>query len=89
MPFGLAKFKRFAMEVWRVNPEGKSDKEIAEEGILAMENWMRKLGVAMNLSALGAREDMIEGIADATFILKGGYKILDRAEVVEILKESM
>ena len=32
---------------------------------------------------------MIEGIADATFILEGGYKILTRDEVVKILKESM
>ncbi len=32
-PFGLAKFKRFAMNVWDVNPEGKSDKQIAAYGI--------------------------------------------------------
>ena len=34
-------------------------------------------------------EDMIEGIADATFILNGGYKVLDHDEVVQILKASM
>ena len=32
---------------------------------------------------------MIEGIADATLILNGGYKVLDRDEVVNILKASM
>ena len=32
---------------------------------------------------------MIEGIADATFILNGGYKVLDHAEVIQILKASM
>ena len=32
---------------------------------------------------------MIEGIADATFILKGGYKVLTRDEVVAILKASL
>lgn len=32
---------------------------------------------------------MIDGIADATFLLEGGYKVLSRKEVVEILKESL
>ena len=32
---------------------------------------------------------MIEGIADSTYIMKGGYKILDRRDVVSILKESL
>ncbi len=89
LPYGLQKFKRFAIEVWGVNKEGKTDEEIANEGLAAMEKWMKKLGVAMHLSELGATEDMVEGIADATFILDGGYKVLDRAEVVQILKESL
>ena len=89
MPYGLAKFKRFATEIWGVNAEGKADEEIANAGLAEMEKWMKKIGVAMRLSELGATEDMIEGIADATFILDGGYKILDRAEVVEILRESL
>ena len=89
MPYGLPKFVRFAKEVWGVNPEGKTDEEIAKEGLAKMEEWMRTLGVAMNLSELGATEDMIKGIADATLILDGGYKVLDRGEVVSILKESL
>ena len=89
LPYGLAKFKRFAINVWNVNAEGKSDEEVAREGLKAMESWMRELGLAMNLTELGATEDMIEGIAGATLILKGGYKVLDHEEIVQILKESL
>lgn len=89
LPYGLPKFKCFAIEVWKVNLEGKTDEEVAEEGLKAMEDWMKELGLAMNISELGATEDMIDGIADATFILKGGYKVLSREEVVTILKESL
>ncbi|WP_278742317.1 iron-containing alcohol dehydrogenase [Mitsuokella jalaludinii] len=89
LPYGLPKFKRFAIEVWKVNPEGKADEEIAEEGLKAMEDWMKELGLAMKISELGATKDMIDGIADATFLLEGGYKVLSRKEVVEILKESL
>lgn len=89
MPYGVTKFKRFATEVWGVDANGKTDRQIAEEGLSAMESWMKTIGVAMNLAELGATEDMIEGIADATFIFDGGYKKLEREEVVKILKESL
>lgn len=89
MPYGLKKFARFATEVWGIVREGKNDEQLAEEGLSAMESWMKDIGLVMNLKDLGATEDMIEGIADATFILDGGYKVLDRNDVVEVLKESM
>jgi alcohol dehydrogenase YqhD (iron-dependent ADH family) len=86
MPYGLPKFVRFAKEVWGVDSEGKTDTEVANEGLEKLENWMKQIGVAMNLSELGVTEDMIEAIADATIILDGGYKELDRDDVVEVLK---
>lgn len=89
LPYGLPKFKRFAIEVWKVNPEGRTDEEIAEEGLKAIEDWMKELGLAMKISELGATKDMIDGIADATLLLEGGYKVLKREEVVAILKESL
>ena len=89
MQYGLEKFKRFAVHVWDVNPEGKSDQQIAEEGLEAMEGWMKELGLVMNITDLGATEGMIEGIADVTTILPGGYKALERQEIINILKESL
>ena len=50
---------------------------------------MKELGLVMNLTELGASEDMVEGIADSTIILKGGYKVLTRDEVAEILRQSL
>lgn len=89
MPYGLKKFVRFAKEVWGVSSEGKSDEKVAEEGLVAMENWMKTLGVAMSLSELGATEDMIDGITEGTLILEGGYKVLTKDEIRNILKESL
>lgn len=89
LPYGLQRFKRFAINVWGVPTTNKSDEKIARDGLKAMENWMKKLGLVMNLTDLGATADMIDGIADATFIKEGGYKILNRAEIVEILKKSL
>ena len=89
MPYGLKKFARFATEVWGISPDGKTDEQLAEAGLAAMENWMKELGLVMKISELGVTDDMIEGIADGTIILDGGYKVLDRDEVVKVLKASM
>ena len=89
MPYGMKKFARFAAEVWGISRDSKTDEQLANEGLYAMENWMKEIGLVMNLKDLGATENMIEGIADATFILNGGYKVLDHDEVIQILKASM
>ena len=88
-PYGLKKFKRFAENVWNVNPDGKTDEEIAREGLDRMEAWMREIGLVLNIRDLGVTEDMIEPIADGTFILDGCYKVLTHEEIVNILKESL
>ncbi len=85
----IAKFARFATEVWKINPDGRSGEELAYAGLEAMENWMKELGLVMNLTELGASEDMVEGIAGSTIILKGGYKVLTREEVADILRQSL
>lgn len=89
LPYGVQKFKRFAVNVWDVDAEGKTDEQTAQEGLAAMESWMKELGLVMNISELGADEGMIEGIADGTIIMPGGYKVLEHDEIVEILKESL
>ena len=88
-PYGLNKFVRFAQNVWGVENGNKTAEQVAEEGLSAMESWMKELGLVMNIGELGATEDMLEGIADGTFIMEGGYKVLTKAEVLDILKESL
>lgn len=89
MPYGLAKFKRYAINIWNVSPEDKTDEEIALEGLSCMESWMKEIGLVMNIRDLGVTDDMIEGIAKGSFIMDGGYKVLNHDEIVEILKDSM
>ena len=89
LPYGLEKFRRYAVHVWDVNPEGKSDEAIAKEGLDRMEAYMRELGLVMEIGELGVTEEMLEGIADGTILMDGGYKLLSHGEIVSILKESM
>lgn len=89
MDAGLPKFVRFAKNVWNVDPDGKTDKEIALEGLSKMEEWMKELGLSMNLREIGATEDMLDDMVNATLIMEGGYKILNKNDIREILKASM
>lgn len=89
MDAGLAKFVRFAENVWGIAAEGKSDREIALAGLYAMEQWMRELGLAMSLTEIGVTDEMLDDIVNGTFIMDGGYKILTKDDVREIIKQSM
>lgn len=89
LPYGVKKFARYAVNVWGIDPEGKTDEQTALEGLEAMERYMREIGLVMNITELGVTESMIDGIADSTLIMTGGYKVLTRGEVVEILHRSL
>ena len=89
MPYGLKKFARYAKAVWDVRSEGKSDGQIAAEGLDRMEAWMKSIGLVMNITDLGANESMLDGIVKSTLIMEGGYKVLTRDDVRAILKASL
>jgi alcohol dehydrogenase YqhD (iron-dependent ADH family) len=88
MPYGVHKFRRFATEVFGVDTTGKTDEQVAAEGLDAMEAWMRELGLAMTVGEVGLTEDMFDDVVAGTFLLAGGYKTLTADEVRQILEES-
>ena len=89
MKYALKRFARFAHVVWEIPTEGKSDEQLASEGIDALAAWIKEIGAAYEITSLGVTEDMLDGIADATIILTGGYETLNHDEIVEILRKSL
>ncbi len=89
MRYGLKRFVRFAEVICGVIPEGKTDEQIASEGIDALESWIKEIGAASEITSLGVTPDMLDRIADSTIILTGGYQTLDHAEIVDILRNSL
>ncbi len=88
LPYGEAKFARYAVNVWGVNPEDKSQRQVAEEGLSEMEQWMQSIGLVMNITRLGATEEMLDGIVKSTRITNGGYKVLDEKDIKKVIKAS-
>ena len=88
LPYGTEKFARYAVAVWGVNPEGKTQTQTAYEGLERMESWMKKIGLVMNITELGATPEMLDCIVNSTKIMTGGYKVLDGKDIRAILKAS-
>ena len=50
---------------------------------------MKEIGVATEISSLGVTAGMLEGIADSTIVMTGGYRTLAREEIISILHKSL
>ncbi|MFY0543200.1 iron-containing alcohol dehydrogenase [Brevibacillus sp. H7] len=82
------RFKRFAVEVWGVDPSGKSDDEIALEGIAATEAFFRRIGAPSRLADYQIGDENLELMAQKAvpFGPIGKFKKLTSEDVAEILR---
>lgn len=85
---GLEKFKRFAINVWEISAEGKSDEALARAGVEALADFIREIGLPTTLQELGIDKTVdIQKIAESCAITPGSYKQMSQEEILEIFKE--
>ncbi len=86
-----AKFARYATAVWGIDPAGKTDEETALEGIQALADFIKEIGLPTTFSEmnLSLDDETISAIADSTVITGSCCKKLTPAEIEEILRECM
>lgn len=85
---GLSKFCRFAVNVWGISPEGKSDEETALAGVEALADFIKEVGLPVRLRELGVDETVdLKAVADSCSLSTGGYKKMTREEILEIFEE--
>ena len=86
--YGLPKFVRFAENVWGIERNGRSDHELAIEGIQALADFMKELGLPATLREIGVNDKTeLKVIADSCNISQGSYKKMTHEEILEILNE--
>ena len=87
--YAIPRFKRFAVNVWGVDPAGKTDEEVALAGIDALADYIKASGMSSSLRELGIPDDSLLGeIASSCVRKQGGYHTLTRNEILQILKDS-
>ena len=87
---GIAKFKKFAVNVWGIPADGKSDEEIAGAGVEALADFIKEIGMPATLQELGIDETVdLKEIADSCAVVPGSYKKMTHEEILEIFQECM
>ena len=87
----VARFKRLAINVFEVNPEGKSDEQIALEGIDALRAFWTSIGAPSRLADYDIDDSQIDTMADKAMVFGpfGNFNKLEREDVVAIYKASL
>lgn len=85
---GLEKFQKFAVNVWGISPEGKTEEELARAGVEALADFIREIGLPATLRELGADESTdLKTIADSCNLAPGSYKKMTHEEILKIFRE--
>lgn len=85
---GLAKFQKFAVNVWGISPDGKSAEELALAGVEALADFIKEIGLPTTLRELGVDEHTdLKEIADSCNLAPGSYKKMTHEEILEIFHE--
>ncbi len=84
-----ARYARYAVQVWGVDPTGKSNLETAQEGIQCTRDFFNEIGAPSTLTELGIPESAIDDLADRTDMSCWAYQKLTRDDVKAILHMSL
>lgn len=80
-----AQFAKFAVNVWGVNPDGNTEDEVALEGINALADFIKEVGLPTKFSEMDITDTDWKAIAESTIITPGCAKKLTADELLEIL----
>ena len=83
----VKQFAKFAVNVWGIDPNGKTDEEVALEGINALADFIKEVGLPTKFSEMNIADTDWKAIADTTIITGGCAKKLSADELLEILEE--
>ena len=83
----VKQFAKFAVNVWGVNPDGKTEDKVALEGINALADFIKEVGLPTKFSEMDITDTDWKAIADTTIITGGCAKKLTADELLEILEE--
>ncbi len=87
---GVAKFKRFAVNVWGISDTNRTDEETACAGVEALTGFARKVGLPATLQELGVDENIdLKKIADSCKLPAGYYQRMTQEEILEIFRECL
>lgn len=89
------RFARFAVNVWGISPEGRSEAELAAAGVEALADFIAECGLPTRLRDLRVKDGLpltpalLREIAESCNTLPNGYRQLTHDEIYDILTECL
>ncbi|MBQ9902753.1 MAG: iron-containing alcohol dehydrogenase [Clostridia bacterium] len=81
-------FARLAVEVWGIDPAGKSESELANAFVNALATFIKEIGLPTTFAEMGISDDAdLRAIADTTILTGGCAKKFTADELFNILLE--
>ena len=88
MPEANHQFARLAVEVWGIEPAGKTEAELATDFVDALAGFIREIGLPTTFAEMNIPADTdYKAIADSTVLTGGCVKKFTREELLEVLLE--
>lgn len=86
-PEAVEQFARFACQVWDVKTEGKTETQVAQEGIEALANFIKEIGLPTSFHEMGISQELPwKEIAESVTVTGGCCKKLTAEEIQHIFE---
>lgn len=85
---GVQQFARLAEKVWSIDTEGKTKEELAKEGVIALADFVKEVGLPSTFTEMGITDkSVLKKVADSCNLTAGCCKKFSREEILQILEE--
>lgn len=90
LPEATDKFARMAVRVWGVDPQGKTQEELADAFIAKLSAFIKEIGLPTTFTQMKISADTdFKAIADSTFLVDGCCKKFTHEELLKVLTECL
>ena len=88
LPEAAPQFARLAVNVWGIDPAGKTEAELAEAFVDALTSFVKEVGLPATFTEMGIPADTdYKAVADSTVLTGGCCKKFTRDELLAVLRE--
>ncbi|MFD2611799.1 iron-containing alcohol dehydrogenase [Paenibacillus gansuensis] len=88
----VGRFKQLAVNVFGISADGKSDRDVAEEGIKALRSFWTSIGAPSRLADYGIDDSKLDLMADKVLAAGGQvghFKALNKEDILAIYRMSL
>lgn len=84
----IPRFVRFAKNIWQIDATGKSDEELALEGIERLRSYFKEIGAPITLKEVGIPRENLRAVAESSVRMKTSYSNVTTEDILAIYESA-